>query len=505
MLNTSTPRRQVLVLVIAFVLLNAIFLLWMPLLPFIDLPNHLAESTIFKFHGHAGNIFSRYYQPEPWYYPNTFHTFFCSLFPSVELGNKIFHILYIALLQVAIFLVARQLNGNPWYGLLGVLFTYNYNVTYGFVGFAMSIPMLIFLFHLTLLNIAQDRWLLKTAISCLLVLIFLMHAQNALLALLLYGSMVLYHHKASLRKVLADGILVSLPLIVLIVVWWSGRAAGNEGSTFEYLADYYASGYLENFVIRFRIIVFDNFQLREGVAGLIFAAAFFGCLVFPLLFSRPWREKPLREFVTQASYILLFFVIALLCYLILPDKLPGQMPLFQRFCTIVILTFIILASVWIPNTGSRTLKYFVIVACAIYTLMWFEYIYAFNRQNKGFNRELFEGISNRSTLAGLIYANDFRGRKVYIHFPNYFIVWNQGIAASKIIDYRFGVIRRVGAEDSLPFYHELIGERYRLQPQYETMDYLLSRGEAPVIPDDNLRGFILARTEGEWRLFRRKD
>ncbi|HEY0771295.1 MAG TPA: hypothetical protein VGD31_13270, partial [Sphingobacteriaceae bacterium] len=123
--------RNVRIFIALFILANAVFLFSMPLFPFIDLPNHLAEATIYRFYGEEGNVLENYYKPTPWYFPNTFHTVFCSLFPNVELGNKLFHLLCIVLLQVSMFMVIRQLNGNLWYGLLGSLFTYNYNLTYG--------------------------------------------------------------------------------------------------------------------------------------------------------------------------------------------------------------------------------------------------------------------------------------------------------------------------------------------------------------------------------------
>src|SRR5688572_30227451 len=133
--------------------IHALFLILTPLFPFIDLPNHLAEAAIYKYHGDPGNSLANYYEPVPWYFPNTFHTVFCSLFPDVELRNRVFMVLYVLALQFSLFLVVRQLKGNPWYGLLGILFTFNYNVTFGFVGFAISIPAVILLFYLILRDI----------------------------------------------------------------------------------------------------------------------------------------------------------------------------------------------------------------------------------------------------------------------------------------------------------------------------------------------------------------
>lgn len=503
---SNSSYHQVRNLILIFILLNAIFLANMSFLPFIDLPNHLAEATIYKFYGDTSNVLSQYYKPAPWYFPNTFHTVFCSLFPSVEFGNKVFHIVCILLLQSSLFLVIRHLKGNPWYGMLGILLTYNYNVTYGFVGFAISLPLLIILFYVTLLDIDRDRLLLKISIAVILVLLFLMHAQNALLGLAIYGIMMLYHYRTVFKKILLHGMLVPLPLLIMIFTWWFTRDQEKEESTLEYLKVYYTSGYFENFFIRFRLIVFDNFQLQEGIAGVIIASLFFACIIFPAVWSKPWKKKTPGNFMSsQTVYASIFFLTTFACYLILPDKLPGQTPLFQRLCTIVIISFIMLGSIWLNKVSAPWLKYFVIGVTFVYTLFWFEYIYSFNRENEKFNQEFFAGIDNRSRLAGLIYEDEYRGRKVYIHYPNYFIVWEKGIAASKIIDYRFGVVRRVAKEAELPFYHEWIADDYRHEPQYGHLEFLLVKGKAPVAEDFNLGDFNLIRQSGQWQLYKNNN
>jgi hypothetical protein len=498
----DNPGSQVRNFLLLFIIINAIFLAGMRLLPFIDLPNHLAEATIYKQY-EPGNLISQFYKPTPWYFPNSFHTVFCSLFPSVEFGNKVFHILCILFLQGSVFLAIKQLRGNQWYGLLALVFTYNYNLTYGFVGFAISIPLLIILFYVILLDIETDRISLKITIAFLLVLLFLMHAQNALLGLVLYGLMMLYHYRSSIMKLLIHGLLIPLPLVILIFTWWFTREQDNEGSTFVYLKEYYTTEYFQNFAMRLRIIVFDNFQLRDGFPGIIIASLIFFCVLFPVVWSRPWRngfEKP--SFSPAQIYAGIFFIITLGCYLLVPDKLPGQTPIFQRFCTIVMLSFIIFASITLKKYEIPWLKNFVVIVVILYHALWFEYIYTFNQSNKNFNRELFSELETGATLAGLIYENHYRGRKVYIHFPGYYIVWKNGIAASKIIDYRFGVVRRVAPESKLPFYHELIGENYSYQPQYRNIDYLLLRGVAPVPVDQNLQGFSLFKISEPWRLYK---
>lgn len=492
-------------LVLVFIILNIILLASLRLFPFIDLPNHLAEAAIYKFY-EPGNLLSMYYKPTPWYFPNSFHTVFCSLFPSVETGNKVFHILYIILLQVSVFLVIKRLNGNAWYGALAILFTYNYNVTFGFVGFAISLPILILLFYTIMLYIRRERLYLNVIIALLLVLLFFMHAQNALMGLVVYGCLMLYHYRRSLSRFAIHVLLIPLPLLLMIITWWFTREAiAEEQSTLAYLIDYYTKEYFPTIGWRIRVAVLDNFQLYAGWPGVTIAFIFFISVLVPVIFAQPWKRRNLRV-VQSADFIFagIFVLIVWACYLFAPDKLPGQTPIFQRFCTLAILSFIILAAVYLREVHLPWLRYFVIVATVLYTAFWGEYFYSFQRENKNFTPAFFADTDPHHRLAGLIYATDYRGRNVYIHFPNYYIVWRGGIAASKIIDYRFGVIRRVASETELPFYQEHIADNYTVQPGYQNLDYLLVRGVAPVSNDVHLLNFSLLREADEWKLYKKK-
>jgi hypothetical protein len=300
--------------------------------------------------------------------------------------------------------------------------------------------------------------------------------------------------------------LIPLPLILLISTWWFTRGGEKEESTSGYLLEYYKSHYFQDFFMRFRIVVFDNFQLRQGAAGLIIAGVIFSLILIPIVYFKPWKTKSVLSLLLPSyAYPIIFFLTGFVCYMILPDQLPGQAPLFQRFCTIVILAFIIFSSVWLNHIDSKVFKYFVIGSITIYSALWFEYIFSFNKINASFNAELFREIPNTSRMAGLIYDHKYRGRKVYIHFPNYFVVWNQGVAASKIIDYRFGVVRRVALESEVPFYNEYVGDGYKAIRDYKKLEYLLVKGEAPVATDENVSGFRLIRKSGHWKVYERND
>ena len=89
------------------------------LLPFVDLPFHLAASTILRYFDSPENHFAGYYALELGLKPNLLHTWLCSLgfFPSVEFANKLLLALYVALLPLSVFLILRRAGASPWWTL----------------------------------------------------------------------------------------------------------------------------------------------------------------------------------------------------------------------------------------------------------------------------------------------------------------------------------------------------------------------------------------------------
>ncbi len=495
--------RSVLGLSITFFLVNAILIAVVPLLPFIDLPNHLAEATVFKYYGAPDNGLDQYYKPVPWYYPNTFHALFCSWFPSVEAGNKVFHILYIALLQLALLLLVRMFNGNPWYGLLGLVFTYNYNLTFGFVGFAISIPVLLFLFFFILQDFRYDKLLWKFLIALSLLCLYFMHAQNALLGLLFYGVLRLIHHRFNLFKSFVKGLPVALPLIAFIASWWWLKDDPAKESTFDFLLTYYASEFWAEYPKRLYLAVLDNYSVYEGFAGVAVALLLSFSVLAPLIFFKALTKKAISvAWKGENRFLTVLFAASVACYFLLPERLPGQAPLYQRFSTIVMLSLVLIGSVLVREVDARQLKSFVVVLLCVVTIVWGEYLITFNRQNRDFNASFLKVDNPDDKLVGLIWDGEYRGRKVYIHFPNYYIVWHHGTAGSKIIDYRFGIVRRVVPESVLPFYQEYAHERFVPLMKYDPAEYFLARENGQTLTETFFPAARKVRQAGSWVIYR---
>jgi hypothetical protein len=502
---TAPHNRTVLLAIAVLILINAVLLFSMRLLPFTDLPNHLVEAAVYKYAA-PGTSMGQYYEAVPWYYPNTFHTVFCSLFPSVEWGNKVFFVLYVAIFLLSVYAIIRALNGNLWFGLFSLLFLYNYNVTSGFVGFAIAVPVTLLLFYVILLDAKKARPVYMAAAAFLLVLLYLMHAQVGLFGLVLYGLAMLYRHWGNWKMLVVKAVLVPLPVVLLVAAWWRHRAAAAPGekSTLAYLKEYYLHTYIPSFPMRARIAVFDNFSLQAGVAGLLIAGLLFLPVLLPLLYRKSRRLLTDATFLkTNLAYPLIFLLVSAGCYFGLPDKLPGQSPIYERMAVLVSLALIIIGAVLLRDVPVRGLRFLALGAAVVYLGLWGDYMVQFNRQNRDFTPAFFADVPDGSVLGGLMYKYLYRGRYVYLHFPGYYTVWKNGLATSKAIDYRFGVIRRGPQGEVIPRYREWIGRNYSFESTYEkTLGYVLAHGKAPAQPDSNLLNKTEIRRAGAWQLYK---
>jgi Ca2+/Na+ antiporter len=246
----------------------------------------------------------------------------------------------------------------------------------------------------------------------------------------------------------------------------------------------------------------DNWHLQAGAAGVIIGSILTLLAFIPLIVGLIKHQVFSKEkFLQHHVYPFIFFFCAFGCFMFLPNRLPGQYPIYERFSPVVLLSLIIWGSVWIRDINFTWLKPYVIAVTTLYSLLWFEYIYTFNQENKGFDAAFFQEAGYPSRSAGLIYDFVYRGKPVYIHFPNYFFVWKNGLAATKMIDFRFGVVRRGELGNRIPQYFEWIGADGRFNPEYHnTIEFLLMRGE-PVAVIPNQEQYQLKNSKGPWKLY----
>lgn len=528
--------------------LHAALLALSRLYPFTDLPNHLAAATIIRCYKDPGTDFSLFYALKLFPKPNVFHLLFCGLkvFPSVEAANRIFFCLYLVLLPLSTFLLIKKLGGNRWFSLLSFLFLYNYSTSWGFAGFVFSIPFILLTVYLSILFLERGRAGNGLALTLCLVMLFFTHAQSLFFAALLFLVLCLFHRGLPAAQKIGRLYPLSPAAALTLAWWWGGRSAWSGQGLLAFLGDYYISDFLKTFPRRLGLLYLDNYHLYDGPRGRYIALGFsLFVIFFAVLYllqgffhgrhkapgmgatSPPGRtiEPAPREKVGLGKtvemrekddlensavdisyYAITFATVAAAAYFLLPLGIPGQSILYQRFSALLFLSLIVLGSLWIGRMGRGTIGALIFLLSLWHFTLWAGYFVDFNRENRHFSPAFLPERAPAEILSGFIYDYRFRGRPLYIHFPNYHIVWKRGIACTSLVGYRFGAVTRKAPARVLPPYLAWIGNPLHYSHEnydgrYGSLDYILTRGLPPPGKEWHLSGFEPIRSAGKWHLY----
>ena len=478
--------------------------------PFVDLPMHLAAATIYRHFGEANNVFNQFYTIEKIFgQPNTFHLLFCGLkvFPSVEFANKLFYCLYVLLLPTSTLLVIKRLNGNRWFSILSFLYLYNYNVSWGFVGFTISIPLILFFIYFLFNYLFKHRILDVVIITSSLLFMFFVHVLTPIFCITIFLLSILYFHKDSFQNILRKCVVL-IPVIVLLILWWNSQPLQDPGKSIaNTLVDYYKNDYLRTFSLRLGLVYWDNFLITGNVLGRVIGLFF---SLSTIVIALNWREllrKPLNQKLKTDPFIFIFifFITSILWYLLLPQIIRVFYFSFYRFTIFCFLPIIILGSIIAQKSIQRTKILLICIVSIFHLILWTNYFGDFHKENREFTGKIFPETSKEKILAGVMYDLWYKGQPVYIHFPNYFIVWKNGIATIKAIDlggsWRIG--RKVG-KNILPEYNEWVGLYNDYDGRYVDVDFIYARGKFPKKDLQYFKKFDIVGRLDEWTFCRRK-
>ncbi len=500
---------------IALIGLHVALMLIPRVFPLIDLPYQLSAATIYRFYDAPGSPFPDYYSIKVLPNPNVAHFLFCGsgILPGgVESANRIFLILCVVLLPVAILLVLRRWGSDPWLSLPAFLLVYHYSFSWGFPGYALAVPFVL----IGALLLDEHRRQPRARLWCLLaawpLLLYGMHLLAAL-----FFAWLLALHAASLlrrapRRALIDLAAVA-PLVVLIIYWQAQGGPGNDGpGVLSELQSYYTKHYGKTLPRRAAVFFWDNHAVLPGVAGYAVATLFSGAIAALALagFARRRREgaAPRRAHGEPADISLLLLIAAASAYVLVPFQIPGTAHLFERFAVLVMLALLLCAARRL--TLSPRLRLAALGLCLIHWGLWAHYHVDFRRETRDFDRGILPEPSPDTVLGAFVFDAGFRGRPIFIHFPDYFTVWKQGISVSKVGDYRFYPIHRRASLEKLPVYDEWIGKfgafngsMNGYDGDYAGLPYLLTRGTPPPELRHALAGYEVARRQDDWTLLRR--
>lgn len=521
--------------------------------PFTDLPNHLAEATIYRSSNDSTDVLTKFFRCENTFWkPNTGYLILYSLFQTVEGANTVYYSLYMISVPLLIAGLIWLCGGDLWVSILSCLTLYNHNTSLGFLGFTLSIPLVLLYLGTHILFLTHRSRVAGTLLSLLMIALFYMHVLAFLFAVLCFFVIELCELWYSGKYYSWTRLLVVIPGAVFFLVW---RYYGEEFTgccDLNYLIDYYSNEYFALVPRRFIDAFFysNHVWLQYGFYKIL-GSLFSFCILGWLLCVRKGGIQESQAVVQARRATICFTSAALLCYMILPSELPGQTLLYERYLVFVFLGFICILGWGVAERFRRALKISAILATSIYFLLCGIYFDGFQRWVADFNKIMdnpelkaarmtgfiiddasyagppalielnkaalshFEKAMQRTTfdrtrLGGwLIEASGrFRGLPALIHFNNYLIVRHRGITPSCIVDYRFGAVRRRVSKEDLPSYVEWI-DKYtdfaKLSSKYHICDYIVTHGRTPFTFFHENTSYTIVEKVGDWALFRHRS
>jgi hypothetical protein len=508
--------RHALVAVWAVLLgLDLVALLPLRTWPFVDLPNHLAEATVFKYRNQPSLPLGRYYASAvSLEKPNIAHIVLCSIFPSVEDGNRVLYGAYIVALPLLTLLIVRRLKGDVWVALLSQLLLWNFSVTWGFSGFTLAIPLVLLghYVHLGSLTTPTPRRSLAL-LSLIFPAIYWFHVLPLGLALFSFALIELWRYakRRSLPSLLLR-LTPAIPVLVLMTVWIVTGGEFRNRSDGSFYADYYLHRYLASIPQRIGgLFARDNDAIYAERLGRIVATLLAAPIFLPLVLSLIRRHRGALEPDAGRAATLTFTLAALAAYAFLPNAIPDQNFLYQRFGVFVLLGCVMTLSV---SSQARRIVYprpWIVLAVTVHAAVWLRFFVGFGSIAQDFSACFPRDEGSRDDIIATIpFDVDYRGRPSLAHYANYQIIWNLGVAPTRVIEYRFGAIRAASAR--LPKFADFVAEDVRQRSslpsiitQYASCDGLLVRGAIPAALLDHDPAYDRVQATSQWVFYRKRS
>jgi hypothetical protein len=485
-------------------------------LPFTDLPIHLAEATILKYRDNPTSPLSHSFSASrlSWFQPAIGTAVFCSWFSSVETGNLALYVAYCFAIPFSMLYITRMCGGNLVVSLLSILTIWNYNALWGFTGFTLGIPLVLLSVSQGIQCITSRSWAHPVVLGVLFVFIYWMHVllfMFAMFVFILITLMALISNKSdNARQILGRSISSMIPAAGLLVLWILKGSEFKSGDTATFLWDYYLNSYIHKVSSRFLPFIFDNWQdIAYGKTGRAISIFFAMALITPavICLCRLLRQK--LPLTTARMSTLAFLGASIFCFVALPDGLPGQPFLYQRFSVFCYLAIISVLSWTFPNHYSTVKTHMMIFLLIIgYVVLWGHYFASFRSADQEFVR-FHQNMPNTGDhpIGYLICDPGIRGRPALVHYNNYDIIWSHKPTLTSVGRYRFGMIEQV---PSIPVYIEYLHKKWLkiillTIDKYKECNYLVVQGKDAIEFVKHCNDLSPVYEYGQWCLFKRHD
>ena len=398
--------------------------------------------------------FAEFYRVDTFLKPNTFHLRSSAAsrsFPRSESANRVSLRSTSCSFPLSVLLVFRKLGGIPWFSLLSFLLLYNYNASWGFVGFVFAIPLVLLFCHFFVFD---ERGVVGRRASSgpppFLVLLYFVH----LLAALFCCSLLLFLRLAARRRRTLRALPASLAArsrsSSSLLAWWRGEGRDYAGPGLsQFLSDYYSRRLRRrrSFTRKSDPPLRQLSSLR-GRQGIRRSPALFslGVVVPAIVLSARARG---RTRARRAFFPFSSGRFSAVCFC--PTRSRSS-----RCSTSASRSFLLLALIVYGGPARRRgcpappSPAFVALGILHYAL-WASYFFDFNRENAGFDRAFLRPAGSGKKLAGLVVRlHVSRERRSTSISPATTSSGRKAPATASIADYRFGPVRRAPSASSSP-------------------------------------------------------
>jgi hypothetical protein len=506
--------------------------LWLVrLLPFVDLPQHLSFVSILRNLANPVTDYREMFTVKLYPTHNVLHLLFCyplSALVGVETSNRLFLSLYVILLPLALHYFLSVIGGNRWLTFAGFLFVYNFNLFWGFVSSTFVIPLVLLVMAYAIRELESARpatrknrdatvFAAKTggvpifrfvAIALLFILIFLGHSLFYLFATGLYLVVVIAAtwRTPSQGRTIGRMLLPQLPVLLFFVLPWQLSIFSGEGGA---LATNVMAGFsLGNLVSRLSSF-FETVTARgDEVSFFLLKLYLVIGITAVVLYAR--RHGPPVLLSRRFRAVTLLTVTSLAAFLLFPAAIRQAWFLNERFTVFFylfltgLLGLVVAASEFRPGWVLGVL--FLAVGINVASLGW--RFVAFDRKARPVVRMLSKLEKDRKLL-GLIYETrpkpDLLGYDVFLHFANYYQVWNRGYPGFSFASIRFSPIQYRDSTDFLPPGSEWSPSEWVFPEGWDVYDYFLVQGIVPPQDQEFVARWELLDSTGKWRLYRRPE
>jgi hypothetical protein len=212
---------------------------------------------------------------------------------------------------------------------------------------------------------------------------------------------------------------------------------------------------------------------------------------------------------TARKATIAFLVSALACFVLLPNGLPEQNYLYQRFSVFCYLALISVLSWALPVYWPKILsKILILLVVAGYVALWGHYFWGFRTVDRDFVTFHRTMPDTRQEFIGyLICDPEIRGRAALIHYNDYDIIWDRRPTLTRVGNYRFGMITQ---RLSLPRYREMVYHKpltkiISVVDQYNECNYFVVQGKDASEIIKRRADLSPVHEHGTWYLFKRHE